>query len=145
MHEHSDDIVDRQRFEQARKELGASFSKILSYYRDDGARAISEIERAARDRDTPSIIRPAHTLKGDSLMVGAEAIGLVAEDIERAARLSMEMRDFPDDMLPRVRELNGLFAKTIAGFDKLMAAPGAAPTPVMVPPRRVGGFGRKVG
>ncbi|WP_293973280.1 Hpt domain-containing protein [Sphingomonas sp.] len=146
MYENGNDIiVDRSRFEQACKELGPGFSKILSYYRDDGARAIQEIERAARDRNTPCMVRPAHTLKGDSLMVGAEAIGLAAEEIEKAARHSLEMHDFPDHMVPRVRELSALFTETMTCFDKLMAERVRVPVAPPVMPRRPGGFGRKVG
>ena len=143
MYEDNGNIVDRQRFQQAQKELGASFAKIVSYYRDDGAKVIAEIERAARERNTPSMIRPAHTLKGDSLMVGAEALGMAAEEIERAARHSVEMRDFPDHVVPRVRDLNRLFMQTMACFDTLMSVQPAAAAPPAVAMRRPGGFGRK--
>jgi HPt (histidine-containing phosphotransfer) domain-containing protein len=142
MYGNSDLIVDRDRFAQARTELGGSFVRILSYYRDDGAKAIGEIEQAVRDRSAINMVRPAHTLKGDSLMVGGDAIGLAAEEIEKAARHAVEMRDFPNDVLPKVRELRGLFAETIAFFDRETAAQ-ARPTPVPMAPRK-GGFGRKV-
>ncbi|QJU59732.1 Hpt domain-containing protein [Sphingomonas sp. AP4-R1] len=142
MYEHDSNIVDQERFKQARAELGDSFVRILSYYREDGAKVIDEIERAARARNATSLVRPAHTLKGDSLMVGAEALGLVAEEIEKAARLSVEHHDFPDHMLPKVRGLRDLFARTIAFFEQEMAE--RAPVVPMVAPRRPGGFGRKV-
>lgn len=141
MYENSSHIVDPDRFGQARRELGESFARILSYYRDDGAKAIGEIEQAVRDRSAINMVRPAHTLKGDSLMVGGDAIGFAAEEIEKAARLSIEMHDFPDDVLPTVRALQGLFAETIAYFERETAA--KAPAPVAIP-RRTGGFGRKV-
>lgn len=139
----SSDIVDQDRFAQAKAELGGSFARILSYYRDDGARTIVEIERAVRDRSATCLVRPAHTLKGDSLMVGAEALGLAAEEIEKAARFCIETHDFPDHVLPTVRDLRSLFAQTIAFFDREMA--DSAPPVVAAPvPRRAGGFGRKV-
>lgn len=137
---YEDNVIDRDRFEKARKELGSGFSKILSYYREDGARAIQEIERAVRERSAICMVRPAHTLKGDSLMVGAEMLGLAAEEIEKAARLSIEMHDFPDHVLPRVRELGSLFTETVAYFDREMPRFAAVPTTM---PKR-GGFGRKV-
>ncbi|MDO6415140.1 Hpt domain-containing protein [Sphingomonas sp. BIUV-7] len=142
MHEISSQIVDRDRFSAARSELGESFARILSYYREDGAKAIEEIERAVRDRSAVCLVRPSHTLKGDSLMVGADALALAAEEIEKAARLSIEMHDFPDDVLLKVLELRGLFAQTIAFFDR-ETAERAPPAPTLAP-RRTGGFGRKV-
>jgi HPt (histidine-containing phosphotransfer) domain-containing protein len=141
--EQANHIVDQERFRQARSELGDSFVRILSYYRDDGAKMIEEIEKAARDRSAINLVRPAHTLKGDSLMVGGDAIGMAAEEIEKAARLSVEMHDFPDHVLLTVRELRSLFAETIAYFDRETAPRATAPImPAM--PRRAGGFGRKV-
>lgn len=149
MHEQGNQIVDQERFKQARAELGDSFARILTYYRDDGAKMIEEIEKAVRDRSAINLVRPAHTLKGDSLMVGGDAIGLAAEEIEKAARLSVEMHDFPDHVLIKVRELRGLFADTIAYFDREMAPRAPVQAPMSVPmmpamPRRGGGFGRKV-
>lgn len=142
MYEQGSDIVDRERFKQARAELGDSFVRILSYYREDGAKVIDEIERAAWDRNATSLVRPAHTLKGDSLMVGGEAIGLLAEEIEKAARASVEHHDFPDHVLPKVRQLRDLFARTIAFFEhETTERPPVVP---MLVPRRPGGFGRKV-
>jgi hypothetical protein len=143
VHNQGGNIVDRDRFAQAKAELGGSFTRILGYYRDDGARLIADLEKAVRDRNATSLVRPSHTLKGDSLMVGAEALGLAAEEIEKAARFSIETHDFPDHVLPTVRALRGLFAQTIAFFDRELAT--AAPAaPIMPMPRRTGGFGRKV-
>jgi HPt (histidine-containing phosphotransfer) domain-containing protein len=142
MYESVNQIVDQDRFKQAKAELGDSFVRILSYYRDDGAKMIDEIEKAAREHSAINMVRPAHTLKGDSLMVGGDAIGLVAEEIEKAARLSVEMHDFPDYVLPKVRELRGLFDQTIAHFERETAV--RPPMPVMPAVPRRGGFGRKV-
>ena len=133
-------IVDRSQFAAARAELGASFAKIVGYYRDDGAKAIGGIEDAARRLSAVDMVRPAHTLKGDSLMLGAEALGLAAEEIEKAARRAVEAHDFPDHMLPRIRDLRDLFAETLAFFDRELA-PVARPV-VLTLPRR-SGFGRK--
>lgn len=133
--------VDPEQLAAARAELGPSFTKIVGYYRDDGARAIESIEEAARHRSAVDMVRPAHTLKGDSLMLGGEALALAAEEIEKAARRAIEAHDFPDHMLPRIRELRGLFAETLSVLDREVA-PVRAPL-AAAPPVRRGGFGRK--
>lgn len=134
--------IDPEQLAAARAELGASFAKIVGYYRDDGARAIGSIEEAVRHRSAVEMVRPAHTLKGDSLMLGAEALAIAAEEIEKAARSAVESHDFPDDMLPRIRDLRGLFAETLAVLDREVT-PARAPLP-SAPSVRRGGFGRKV-
>ena len=61
---------------------------------------------------------PAHTIKGEALQFGAGPLAEVAELIESTARLCVETRRFPDELVADVVELKRLFADTIALFDK---------------------------
>ncbi|WP_174274636.1 Hpt domain-containing protein [Sphingomonas bacterium] len=134
-----DTIVDRTAFDQTKRELGESFARILGYFREDGVKSIRAIEQAMHAESAVALVRPAHTLKGESLQFGAEPLGLTAERIERAARDAVEMHSFPYDVAEEVAKLRPLFAETLAYFDREVAV--AAP----IPARRAGGFGRKVG
>ena len=130
------DIIDWAYFEKHRTELGPGFIRILNYFKEDGAKSVSQIEQAMRDQNTAALVLPAHTLKGESRQLGAEPIAKVAELIETTARFCVENGRFPDELVPEVVELRRLFAETIEQFDK-------ATNPLMT---RSGGsgFGRKV-
>jgi HPt (histidine-containing phosphotransfer) domain-containing protein len=131
------DIVDWAHFEKSRSELGPGFIRILGYFREDGARSIAQIEEAMREENTTALVIPAHTIKGESRQLGAEPLARIAELIETTARLCIETRRFPDELVPEVVELRRPFDETVALFDK-------ATNPLMT--RAVpGGFGRKVG
>jgi HPt (histidine-containing phosphotransfer) domain-containing protein len=129
------DIVDWVHFEKSRTELGPSFIRILSYFREDGAKSIAQIEQAMRDENTTALVMPAHTIKGESRQLGAEPIATIAELIESTARLCIETHRFPDELVPHVVELRRLFDQTVALFDK-------ATNPLMSRAGQ-GGFGRK--
>jgi HPt (histidine-containing phosphotransfer) domain-containing protein len=133
------DIVDWTLFEKNRKELGPGFIRIISYFREDGAKSVAQIEQAMREQNATALVLPAHTIKGESRQLGAEPMAKIAELIETTARLCIETHRFPDELVPQVVELRRLFSQTVEAFDKatnpLMTRPQAGP----------GGFGRKVG
>ena len=132
------DIVDWVHFEKSRAELGPAFIKILSYFREDGAKSVLAIEQAMHEHNTIGLVIPAHTLKGEARQFGAEPLAVIAEKIEQVARFCIETHSFPDNLIPDVVELRRLWRTTMELFDKetnpLQTRPGAIP----------GGFGRKV-
>ncbi len=136
MSETGADIVDWAHFEKARAELGPGFIRILSYFREDGAKSVSAIEQAMRQENTVALVMPAHTIKGEARQFGAEPLAKVAELIESTARLCIETRRFPDELVRDVVELRRLFDRTIAMFDE-------ATNPLRSRPGAPGGFGRK--
>jgi histidine phosphotransfer protein HptB len=129
------DIVDWTHFEKSRSELGPSFIRILSYFKEDGVKSIAQIEEAMREQNATALVIPAHTLKGESRQLGAEPLAKIAELIETTARFCIESRRFPDELVPEVVELRKLFNQTIELFDK-------ATNPLMTR-AAPGGFGRK--
>lgn len=130
------DIIDWALFEKSRRELGPGFIRILSYFREDGSKSISQIEQAMREQNTPALVLPAHTIKGESRQLGAEPLAKVAELIESTARLCVETHRFPDELVPEVVELRRLFDHTVDLFDK-------ATNPLMTRAAPAG-FGKKV-
>ena len=136
MDENRPDTVDWVHFERSRTELGPGFIRILSYFREDGAKSIAQIEQAMRDENTIGLVLPAHTIKGESRQLGAEPLAKVAELIESTARICVETHRFPDELVSDVVELRRLFQQTIDQFEKA--------TNPLVTRVRSGGFGRKV-
>lgn len=139
MDETGADIVDWAHFEKARGELGPGFIRILSYFREDGAKSVSAIEAAMRSQNTVGLVMPAHTIKGEARQFGAEPLAKLAELVENTARICIETRRFPDELVKDVVELRKTFDRTIALFDEatnpLKSRPGASTS----------GFGRRAG
>jgi HPt (histidine-containing phosphotransfer) domain-containing protein len=127
--------VDWAHFEKSRSELGPSFIRILSYFKEDGTKSIAQIELAMREQNTAALVIPAHTLKGESRQLGAEPVAKIAELIESTARFCVETHRFPDELVPEVVELRKLFNETVDQFDKA--------TNPLVTRAAPGGFGRK--
>jgi HPt (histidine-containing phosphotransfer) domain-containing protein len=130
-------IVDWMHFEKSRAELGAGFIRILSYFREDGAKSVRQIEEAMHDQNTAALVIPAHTIKGEARQFGAEPLAKMAELIEATARMCVETHRFPDELVPEVVELRRLFNRTVELFDK-------ATNPLLTRAPQQGGFGRKV-
>ena len=129
------DIVDWAYFEKSRAELGPGFIRILSYFKEDGTKSIAQIEQAMREQNTPALVIPAHTLKGESRQLGAEPLAKIAELIETTARFCVESHRFPDELVPDVVELRRLFTETVELFEKA--------TNPLVSRAGPAGFGRK--
>ena len=130
-------IVDWAFFEKSRTELGPGFIRILTYFKEDGAKSVAQIEQAMRDENTAQLVLPAHTLKGESRQLGAEPLAKIAELIETTARCCVETHRFPDELVPEVVQLRALFNETIELFEK-----ATNPLVQRAPPTT--GFGRKV-
>ena len=128
------DTVDWALFEKNRAELGPGFIRIISYFREDGAKSVAQIEQAMRDENTTGLVLPAHTIKGEARQLGAEPLAVIAELIETTARLCIEIHRFPDELVPQVVEMRRLFNETVDLFDK-------ATNPLVS--RGPAGFGRK--
>ncbi|MFC7536581.1 Hpt domain-containing protein [Sphingomonas sp. GCM10030256] len=133
----SADIVDWLHFEKCRAELGPGFIRILSYFREDGAKSLAQIEQAMREQNTVGLVMPAHTIKGEARQFGAQPLAKVAELIENTARTCIETRRFPDELVKDVVEMRRLFSCTVELFDK-------ATNPLVARASVAGGFGRRV-
>ncbi len=111
-------VVDWVHFAKSRAELGPSFIRILGYFREDGEKSVAKIEDAMQRRDATALVIPAHTLKTEARQFGADPLGDMAEEIEFAARRSIEQRLFPDELIPTVAKLRPLYRQTIDLFDR---------------------------
>ena len=131
-----DQLIDPLALSRARAELGANFVRILGYFREDGVKSVAAIEQAMREENTVALVMPAHTIKGEARQFGAEPLAKVAELIESTARLCIETRRFPDELVADVVNLRKLFDATIQLFDQ-------ATNPLLSRGGGAGGFGRK--
>jgi HPt (histidine-containing phosphotransfer) domain-containing protein len=99
-------------------------------------KSVAAIEQAMREENTVALVMPAHTIKGEARQFGAEPLAKVAELIETTARLCIETRRFPDELVADVVKLRRLFDQTIELFDQ-------ATNPRISRGGGPGGFGRK--
>ncbi|MBA3676947.1 MAG: Hpt domain-containing protein [Sphingosinicella sp.] len=105
-------------FSRTRTELGPAFVRIIGYFREDGEKSIAKIEDAMQRKDATALVIPAHTLKSEARQFGAELLGEIAEEIEFAARRAIEMRLFPDNLIPTAARLRPAYHETIALLEK---------------------------
>ncbi len=69
-------------------------------------------------REVTGLVGPADRLKLEARQFGAEPLGDLAEEIEETARRSVEMRLFPDELLPSVAKLRPLYLQTMELFER---------------------------
>lgn len=112
------ELVNWNEFAKTRAELGSAFLRILGYFREDGAKAISAIEQAIRERNAVALVTPAHTLKGELAQFGAHRLSSMAERIEMVARRCVESREGPDELIEIVVALRPCFTETMALLDR---------------------------
>lgn len=110
-------IIDWTSFSLTRAQLGASFFRIFSYFREDGEQSIATIEAAMRNNDASAMVMPAHKLKSESRQFGGERLGQLAEDIEMFARQCVETHETPEDYVDRVVQLRPLFVEMLTVID----------------------------
>lgn len=130
------ELINQQDYDAARTQLGASFVRILGYFREDGIKSVEQIETAMRERNAAALVRPAHTLKGESRQLGSRALGDLAEKIEMTARRCVEMRIGPEELIAEVVELRVCFTRTLAELERDSTASVTLRKPAI-------GFGRK--
>lgn len=124
------ELVNWSELARTRSELGAAFPRILGYFREDGIKSIQQIEQAFRARDAAALVRPAHTLKGESAQFGAYRLTMMSEAIEMTARRCVETRTGPDELIEMVVALRRCFDETVSLIDR-DAAPAAARRPAV--------------
>ena len=128
-------LIDWNAFNQSRSELGSDFVRILGYFKEDGVKSLDAIEAAMHARSAAALVRPAHTLKGESRQFGAELLGDLSEMIEMVARRCVELQQTPDELIPEVVKLRPLFDATMEQFDR--------ETNPLMARRPAAGFGRR--
>lgn len=146
-------LVNEAELAQAKAALGPGLTRILSYFRDDGAKSIVMIEEALAEQNAAGLVIPAHTLKGESRQFGARRLAELAEAIEMTARRCIEQHSDPAEIAGEVAMLRGCFVETLALLEAAVPpAPQPGPTsfspaaprpaPSASAPRT---FGRRIG
>lgn len=133
------ELINPQEYELARTQLGANFARILGYFREDGIKSVEEIEAAMRDRNAAALVRPAHTLKGESRQFGSHALGDLSERIEMTARHCVEQRTGPEELAEDVAAMRSCFTRTLEELERNNTGLG----PVVTARKPTGGFGRR--
>lgn len=118
MTDESANVIDWAMFSRTRTELGPAFVRIIGYFREDGEKSIAKIEEAMQRKDSAALVIPAHTLKTEARQFGAEMLGEIAEEIEFSARRAVEMRLFPDNLIPTAARLRPTYQQTIEMLEK---------------------------
>lgn len=114
----ADEIINWTAFAETRSLLGPGFVRVLGYFREDGMKSVAAIEQGFKDRSSPALVMPAHTLKGEGWQFGATQLATLAEEIEHSARHYVEIRQDPSDLVEKIVQLRPVFEATLAAFEK---------------------------
>ena len=114
------ELVNWSEFSRTRGELGTAFLRILGYFREDGVKSISAVEDAFRARSAVELIRPAHTLKGESAQFGAYRLSSMAEEIEMVGWQVMEDDEVWDALNASIRESVIRIAKSLREAEEVI-------------------------
>lgn len=103
------DPIDRATFERLLEMTGSDLEfldELVDTYLDDGATQIAALEAAVAAGSVEELVRPAHSLKGSSLNIGALRLGELSRGLEEAARGGAA-----DDAARAVTEIAAAFAE----------------------------------
>ncbi len=112
-----DTAIDWAKFARARAELGGGFTRILGYFREDGAKSIAAIEQAMKSGAAAPLVLPAHKLKTEAAEFGAVKLSKIAEHIEMTARDCVERHMAPGMLMEDVADIRPLLEATLAELD----------------------------
>lgn len=81
--------IDRSVFEALVEMTGGEMEfvdELVDTYLEDGQQQIAALREAIATADTASLVRPAHSMKSNSLNVGAMVLGGLCRELEEQAR-----------------------------------------------------------
>jgi HPt (histidine-containing phosphotransfer) domain-containing protein len=108
----SDPVIDDAAFAQTLEMVGGDLEfvgQLVDEYRVDGAGRVADMRTALAAGASEDLRRAAHTLKGSSASLGANALAAACREVEVAARESRF-----DGLAPKVDAI-------AAGFDGVVA------------------------
>jgi HPt (histidine-containing phosphotransfer) domain-containing protein len=112
-------IIDPEAIENLRQlnpgDGGEFLKEIVGIYIEDTPKRIDELKKTLAAADVAGFARAAHTIKGSSSNVGAQALRAVAEHLEKAAR-----SEGLGAVAPMVGDCEAQFALAAAELRKLL-------------------------
>ena len=105
----SPDLIDREALASFRARMKTKFPAMVSIYLEDTERYIREIAESFGKGELSEVIRPAHTIKSSSRIVGATAVSKLAADLEALAKSSPQHD-------PPAADLSAVFANLEKAF-----------------------------
>jgi HPt (histidine-containing phosphotransfer) domain-containing protein len=112
-------IIDLQAIENLRAlnpgDEDAFLREIVNIFLEDTPQRIAELDESLNEGDVTRFARAAHSIKGSSANLGAEALRAAAEKLEHHARTVGIT-----DVTPLVQQIRVEFARTQVELAKLM-------------------------
>jgi CheY-like chemotaxis protein len=95
--------IDASALDELRAAMGAGFDLVVGRYLDDAAASLTELRRAAAERDDKAVAHAAHRLKGSSGVIAAAGVARLCQSLVDDPQATGAIDDL-DDELARVRE-----------------------------------------
>ena len=97
--ESNEAVIDQATFDQLVEITGGDLDfvdELIDTYLDDAHTQLAALEAAVARGDVGELVRPAHSLKGSSLNIGALRLGALCRSLEETARTASDVPDAAD-------------------------------------------------
>lgn len=91
-------LIDHATLNELREALGDELDGIVKLYVDGLPTQSAELVALLAAHDLPTLRRSAHSLKGSSVSMGAQALGLAAAQIEKLAASGIESAELREEV-----------------------------------------------
>ncbi len=78
-------LIDHDIIAASKENLGDTFDTIVQFFFEDAVGYLAEIETGLQEKNMKTIVRPSHTLKSSSMIIGAILVSKISADIEEIA------------------------------------------------------------
>ncbi len=98
-------VMDQATLGEVRAMMGNKFTELLSYFLEDSASYVQQIEEGIATGNAESVVLPAHTLKSSAKQMGAMQLAESARTIELAAREALKTQGSLESIAPQMAPL----------------------------------------
>ena len=98
-------VIDQATLGDVRAMMGNKFTELLSYFLEDSASYVQQIEEGVATGKAESVVLPAHTLKSSAKQMGAMQLAESARTLELAAREALNTQGSLESIAPQLAPL----------------------------------------
>lgn len=117
----SADLIDFEAVSEARRVLKGKYAETMDRFVSDVQEYIAEMQNALADHDVVRIIRPAHTIKSTSRLMGALHLSRMGMELEKAASDPSALNNI-ETIATQLAELTMVFEATRTQLSNSTAA-----------------------
>lgn len=112
-------VMDQAALGEVRAMMGDKFTELLSYFLEDSAGYMQQIEEGVATGKAESVVLPAHTLKSSAKQMGAMQLAESARAIELEAREAVKTQGTLESIAPKLEPLREALKEALQAYATL--------------------------